>query len=101
MSFCCRFGALIISIVGIKLFRQCYSYTSCQYKILLFTVLFFEFDYHGYSETFPIDYYIMSIIVGKIEDLVLKMEVCQIKAILMFLLKSSHDLLPNINSFIH
>ena len=64
--------------MGIKLFRQCYSYTSNQYKILLFTVLFFKFDFKDYSETFPIDYYIMSMVVGKIEDLVLKMEVSEI-----------------------
>ena len=70
-----RFGALIISTVGIKIFRQCYSYNAYQYKVLLFTVLFFEFDYRQHSETFPIDYFIMSMVVGKIEDLVLKMEV--------------------------
>eukprot|EP00794_Sanderia_malayensis_P020280 gene20280-22266_t len=66
------FGPMVITITAIKLFRSNFTSTQRQHVILIWTVLFFEFDFRGHSETFPIDYFIMSIFVDKAIDLLLK-----------------------------
>eukprot|EP00795_Rhopilema_esculentum_P002882 gene2882-1119_t len=65
-------GSLIITITGMKLLRSSFTATARQHIVLIWTVLFFEYDYRGNSETFPIDYFIMSIFVDKAIDLLLK-----------------------------
>lgn len=52
--------------------RSSYSDIGSQYLILLFTVLFFQFDYANATETFLLDYFLTSIIYRKICDLLLK-----------------------------
>ena len=61
-----RFGPLVITVTGMKLLRSSFTSVSRQHIILIWTVLFFEFDYQNHSETFPIDYFIMSIFVDKV-----------------------------------
>ena len=61
-----RPGAFIITICGMKLLRSCFTNTPRQHIILIWTVLFFEYDFRGCSETFLIDYFFMSIFVDKV-----------------------------------
>jgi hypothetical protein len=61
-----RGGALLISAIGLKMMRSSFSDSSKQSIFVIWTVLFFEFDYKKYSEGFPIDYFIMSIFLTKV-----------------------------------
>ncbi|XP_066911070.1 pecanex-like protein 1 isoform X2 [Clytia hemisphaerica] len=71
-----KFGNLaasfIITICAIKLLRSAFTNTSRQHIILIWTVLFFEYDFRGCSETFLVDYFFMSIFVDKTMELYLK-----------------------------
>ena len=67
-------GALIITVTGMKMLRSSFSNTPRQYITVLWTALFFNFDFRGYSETFPIDYFFMSIFVDKVFELYLKLK---------------------------
>lgn len=58
--------ALFISMAGMKLLRSSFCTPSQQYVTLCFTVLFFQFDYPRFSETFLLDYYFMSILFSKV-----------------------------------
>lgn len=53
-------------------FRSSYSDPSSQYVVLLFTALFFRNDYRRGSETFLVDYFLVSIIFKKTAELLLK-----------------------------
>lgn len=66
------FGAFLITITSLKLLRSCFTNAPRQHIILIWTVLFFNFDYDGYSETFLVDYFVMSIFVDKMLELFLK-----------------------------
>jgi hypothetical protein len=52
--------------------RSAYSDQSSQYLVLIFTVLFFRLDFKLASETFLIDYFLVSIIFKKVCELLLK-----------------------------
>ncbi|XP_065662073.1 pecanex-like protein 1 isoform X6 [Hydra vulgaris] len=71
-----KFGSIlasaIITITSMKLLRSAFSNTVHQHIVLIWTVLFFGYDYYGYSETFLIDYFIMAIFVEKMLELHLK-----------------------------
>lgn len=61
----------MITVAGLKLLRSCYSSPTYQYVTILFTVLFFTFDYHHLSETLLLDLFLMSIIFSKVREMYL------------------------------
>ncbi|KAE8738165.1 pecanex [Frankliniella occidentalis] len=67
-------GAVIITVCALKCLRSCYSDTSFQYLILVFAVLFFQLDFASASETFLVDFFIMSIIFSKFYEFLLKVQ---------------------------
>ncbi|XP_029114134.1 pecanex-like protein 1 isoform X2 [Scleropages formosus] len=66
-------GALMITVAGLKLLRSSYSSPTYQYVTVLFTVLFFTFDYHALSETLLLDLFLMSIVFSKLWELFYKL----------------------------
>ncbi|KAG2469474.1 PCX3 protein, partial [Polypterus senegalus] len=70
---CINIRALFITVAGMKLLRSSFCTPSQQYVTLCFTVLFFRCDYQHFSETFLIDYYLMSIVFSKLWDLLYKL----------------------------
>uniref|UniRef100_A0A4W5LQW1 Pecanex-like protein n=1 Tax=Hucho hucho TaxID=62062 RepID=A0A4W5LQW1_9TELE len=60
-------GALMITVAGLKLLRSSYSSPTYQYITVLFTVLFFTFDYRNLSETLLLDLFLMSIVFSKVK----------------------------------
>lgn len=52
--------------------RSSYSDINSQHLILLFSILFFSYDFANASETFLLDYFLTSILFRKISDLLLK-----------------------------
>ena len=62
----------IISFYTISALRSAYSDISCQYLVLLFSDLFFHYDYANATESFLLNYFIISILYRKISDLLLK-----------------------------
>lgn len=67
-------GSLLIVISGLKAFRMSFSDPSKHYLIVFFTVLFFNFDWQGYSEKFLVDFFFMSIAFHKVYELWLKLQ---------------------------
>ncbi|GLV35789.1 pecanex [Carabus blaptoides fortunei] len=67
-------GALVVVVCGLKCIRGSYSDPSSQYLILVFAVLFFKLDYMSASESFLVDYFIMSIMYNKAYELLLKVQ---------------------------
>ena len=65
------FGPLIITVSAMKLLRSSFTAAARQHIVLIWTVLFFEFDYRHSSETFPIDYFVMSIFVDKVNFIII------------------------------
>ena len=59
-------GPAVICVTGLKLLRSSFSDSSRQHLVLLWTVLFFHFDYRHSSETFVVDYFFMSIFMSKV-----------------------------------
>uniref|UniRef100_A0A182M1A8 Pecanex-like protein n=1 Tax=Anopheles culicifacies TaxID=139723 RepID=A0A182M1A8_9DIPT len=68
------FGSMLIVMCSLKCVRNAYSDTGSQYIILIFTVLFFRLDYKLSSETFLLDYFLISIIYRKIAEFLLKLQ---------------------------
>ncbi|MCI4376913.1 hypothetical protein PGIGA_G00193920 [Pangasianodon gigas] len=66
-------GAVVLSVSGLKLLRSCFSSPASQYVTVLFTVLFFTFDYQHLSETPLLNLFIMSIIFSKLWELLNKL----------------------------
>ncbi|XP_031703144.1 pecanex-like protein 1 isoform X3 [Anarrhichthys ocellatus] len=66
-------GALMITVAGLKLLRSSYSCPTYQYVTILFTVLFFTFDYRHLSETLLLDLFLMSIVFSKMWELFYKL----------------------------
>ncbi|XP_075470329.1 pecanex-like protein 1 isoform X6 [Ascaphus truei] len=66
-------GALFITIAGMKLLRSSYSSPICQYATVIFTVLFFTFDYKECSEKLLLDLFFMSILFSKLWELFYKL----------------------------
>lgn len=65
-------GSFVVVICGLKCLRSSYSNQNSQYLILIFTTLFFRFDYSFIEETFLVQYFFMSIIFHKFHELLLK-----------------------------
>lgn len=63
-----RVGALMITVAGLKLLRSSYSSPTYQYITILFTILFFTFDYRHLSETLLLDLFLMSIVFSKVRQ---------------------------------
>lgn len=61
-----RLGALMITVAGLKLLRSSFSSPTYQYITVIFTVLFFKFDYEAFSETMLLDLFFMSILFSKV-----------------------------------
>uniref|UniRef100_A0A670I8Y5 Pecanex-like protein n=1 Tax=Podarcis muralis TaxID=64176 RepID=A0A670I8Y5_PODMU len=68
-----EFGALMITIAGMKLLRSSFSNPTYQYVTVIFTVLFFTFDYKRFSETMLLDLFFMSILFSKLWELFYKL----------------------------
>ncbi|XP_032882712.1 pecanex-like protein 1 isoform X3 [Amblyraja radiata] len=68
-----EFGAFMITIAGMKLLRSSYSSPTYQYVTVVFTVLFFTFDYKAFSETLLLDLFFMSILFSKLWELFYKL----------------------------
>ncbi|XP_039190156.1 pecanex-like protein 1 isoform X2 [Crotalus tigris] len=66
-------GALMITIAGMKLLRSSFSNPTYQYVTIIFTVLFFTFDYNRFSETMLLDLFFMSILFNKLWELFYKL----------------------------
>ncbi|XP_067098857.1 pecanex-like protein 1 isoform X2 [Osmerus mordax] len=66
-------GALMITVAGLKLLRSSYSSPTYQYVTVLFTVLFFTFDYRHLSETLLLDLFLMSVVFSKLWELFYKL----------------------------
>ena len=56
----------MITIAGMKLLRSSFSNPTYQYVTVIFTVLFFTFDYERFSETMLLDLFFMSIVFSKV-----------------------------------
>uniref|UniRef100_A0A8C4SYM9 Pecanex-like protein n=1 Tax=Erpetoichthys calabaricus TaxID=27687 RepID=A0A8C4SYM9_ERPCA len=52
----------VMTVAGLKLLRSSFCNPTFQFVTLLFTIVFFEFDYRKTSETFLIDFFVMSIL---------------------------------------
>uniref|UniRef100_A0AAY4DQX7 Pecanex-like protein n=1 Tax=Denticeps clupeoides TaxID=299321 RepID=A0AAY4DQX7_9TELE len=66
-------GSLVITVAGLKLLRSSFSSPTYQYVTVLFTVLFFTFDYRDLSETLLVDLFLMTILFSKLWELFLKL----------------------------
>ncbi|XP_053952109.1 protein pecanex [Anastrepha ludens] len=67
-------GTLVVAVCALKLVRNAYSDPTNQYLIVMFTVLFFRYDFAFASETFLIDYFFMSWAFRKCCDFLLKLQ---------------------------
>lgn len=67
-------GSLVIAITSLKALRTSFSDPGKHYLIVLFTILFFEFDWSGYSETFIVNFFVMCIGFHKVYELWLKLQ---------------------------
>ncbi|XP_052863723.1 protein pecanex [Anopheles cruzii] len=67
-------GTMLIVVCSLKCVRNSYSDVGSQYIILIFTVLFFRLDYKLSSETFLLDYFLISILYRKISEFLLKLQ---------------------------
>jgi len=68
-----RFVApLVVAICGLKCLRASFSNAPQQYLILVFTILFFKIDYWRVSETFLVDFCVMSVLFHKGYECMLK-----------------------------
>uniref|UniRef100_A0A3B4V3I2 Pecanex-like protein n=1 Tax=Seriola dumerili TaxID=41447 RepID=A0A3B4V3I2_SERDU len=64
---------LLTTVAGLKLLRSSFCNPSFQFLTLLFTLVFFHFDCPRASESFLLDFFIMSIIFHKMRELLLKL----------------------------
>ena len=62
-------AALVLSIIGLRLLRGSYTELSRQHMIFIFTLFFFNFDYEHYSESLPLDYFVISLIFYKVGEI--------------------------------
>ncbi|KAM6956226.1 pecanex-like protein 2 [Aplochiton taeniatus] len=63
----------LMTVAGMKLLRSSLCDPSLQFLTLLFTLVFFHFDCSHASETFLLDFFLMSIIFHKMRELLLKL----------------------------
>uniref|UniRef100_A0A3Q4MSD9 Pecanex-like protein n=1 Tax=Neolamprologus brichardi TaxID=32507 RepID=A0A3Q4MSD9_NEOBR len=64
---------LLTTVAGLKLLRSSFCNPSFQFLTLLFTLVFFHFDCPRASESFLLDFFIMSIVFHKMRELLLKL----------------------------
>uniref|UniRef100_A0A8C5FW89 Pecanex-like protein n=1 Tax=Gadus morhua TaxID=8049 RepID=A0A8C5FW89_GADMO len=64
---------LLTTVAGLKLLRSSFCDPSFQFLTLLFTLIFFHFDCPRASESFLLDFFLMSIIFHKMRELLLKL----------------------------
>ncbi|XP_036402672.1 pecanex-like protein 2 isoform X2 [Megalops cyprinoides] len=64
---------LLMTVAGMKLLRSSFCNPSYQFVTLIFTIVFFEFDYSRASETFLLDFFLMTILFHKLWDLLHKL----------------------------
>ncbi|KAM8852333.1 pecanex-like protein 2 isoform 1-T1 [Synchiropus picturatus] len=65
--------ALLTTVAGLKLLRSSFCDPSFQFLTLLFTLVFFHFDCPRASESFLLDFFLMSILFHKMRELLLKL----------------------------
>ncbi|KAL4640844.1 pecanex-like protein 2 isoform X2 [Arapaima gigas] len=63
----------LMTVAGMKLLRSAFCNPSFQFVTLAFTIIFFEFDCRRASETFLLDFFLMSIVFHKLWDLLHKL----------------------------
>ncbi|KAM9777295.1 pecanex-like protein 1 [Neosynchiropus ocellatus] len=68
-----EWGALVITVAGLKLLRSSFSSPTFQYVTFLFTVLFFSFDCRHLSETLLLDLFVMTVVFSKLWELFYKL----------------------------
>ncbi|KAG8444545.1 hypothetical protein GDO86_009635 [Hymenochirus boettgeri] len=77
LSYNKKFGihldTLLVTLAGMKLLRSSFCSPIHQYFTLGFTIIFFHFDYSSISESFLINYFIVSIVFNKLWDLLDKL----------------------------
>ena len=66
-------AGIVLSVAAMKVIRNAYCETGAQYIYLLFTYLFFTFDYPQLSNGFLLDYYVLSFLVAKVFELKYKL----------------------------
>ncbi|KAM6460803.1 pecanex-like protein 2 isoform 1-T2 [Liasis olivaceus] len=64
----------LITIAGMKLLRSSFCNPVHQFVTLSFTVIFFKFDYKGFSDNFLFNFFMMSIVFNKLWDLLQKLQ---------------------------
>ncbi|KAL6102065.1 pcnx2 [Pungitius sinensis] len=64
---------LLTTVAGLKLLRSSFCDPSFQFLTLLFTLVFFHFDCPRASESFLLDFFLMSIVFHKMRELLLKL----------------------------
>ncbi|XP_042358651.1 pecanex-like protein 2 [Plectropomus leopardus] len=64
---------LLTTVAGLKLLRSSFCDPSFQFLTLLFTLVFFHFDCPHASESFLLDFFLMSIVFHKMRELLLKL----------------------------
>ncbi|KAF4105743.1 hypothetical protein G5714_013405 [Onychostoma macrolepis] len=64
---------LLMTVAGMKLLRASFCNPSYQFLTLIFTIIFFEFDCSSASETFLLNFFLMSIVFNKLWDLLHKL----------------------------
>ncbi|XP_014862978.1 PREDICTED: pecanex-like protein 1 isoform X4 [Poecilia mexicana] len=64
---------LLTTVAGLKLLRSSFCDPSFQFLTLLFTLVFFHFDCPHASESFLLDFFVMSIVFHKMRELLLKL----------------------------
>nr|XP_020456894.1 pecanex-like protein 2 isoform X2 [Monopterus albus] len=64
---------LLTTVAGLKLLRSSFCDPSLQFLTLLFTLIFFHFDCPHASESFLLDFFVMSIVFHKMRELLLKL----------------------------
>uniref|UniRef100_A0A3P8UW25 Pecanex-like protein n=1 Tax=Cynoglossus semilaevis TaxID=244447 RepID=A0A3P8UW25_CYNSE len=64
---------LLTTVAGLKLLRSSFCDPSTHFLTLLFTLIFFHFDCPHASESFLLDFFIMSVLFHKMRELLLKL----------------------------
>ncbi|XP_076831764.1 pecanex-like protein 2 isoform X2 [Brachyhypopomus gauderio] len=64
---------LLMTVAGMKLLRSSFCNPSYHFLTLIFTIVFFEFDYSRASETLLLNFFIMSIVFHKLWELLHKL----------------------------
>ncbi|KAK3093672.1 hypothetical protein FSP39_018732 [Pinctada imbricata] len=67
-------GPLVLVICAMKLLRFSFSNAAKQFLVISFTVFYFKYDYRKAPDTFLVYFFIVSILMSKFCDLMLKMK---------------------------